>query len=234
MKTSDKSKNRHASSRVLMSRGFTLIELLVVIAIIGILAALLFPAFARARENARRASCSSNLKQIALGISQYVEDADGRYPLDNREAPILTTQGWASTIQPYVKNEQIFQCPSEPTNAAAGSSLEERADKIGFTDYWLNYNLGAGMHESQVTSPSNTLMNGDGSGTVPGSADVYSRARLHLEPSNGPTRHLEGANYAFADGHVKWLKPDVISRGDEGCEGGANAPNGSNATFCAY
>ena len=80
-------------------RGFTLIDLLVVIVIIAILAAILFPAFARAKENARRASCQSNLKQIALGINQYIQDYDERSPLDG-SATDVSTDGWAYTIQP--------------------------------------------------------------------------------------------------------------------------------------
>src|SRR3982750_2052617 len=104
------------------SRGFTLLELLVVIAIIPILAAILFPAFARARENARRASCQSNLKQLGLGVMQYVQDYDEKFPLyaaDNDKA-----RGWAVLLQPYVRSTQILQCPSEsgvaPTTPSAG------------------------------------------------------------------------------------------------------------------
>src|SRR6187401_2552257 len=101
--------NRH-------KQGFTLIELLVVIAIIAILAAILFPAFARARENARRASCQSQLKQIGLGIAQYTQDYDEKYPLVyvcydgtcNSDY-----QYWQGLVQPYMKSTQIFVCPSQ-------------------------------------------------------------------------------------------------------------------------
>src|SRR5690349_15983360 len=96
-------------------RGFTLIELLVVIAIIAILAAILFPVFARARENARRTSCQSNLKQIALGIFQYTQDYDERYPSRFYGNGVNYGGAWAAVVQPYVKSEQLFQCPSEPT-----------------------------------------------------------------------------------------------------------------------
>lgn len=99
----------------LTRRAFTLIELLVVIAIIAILAAILFPVFARARENARRSSCQSNLKQIGLGIAQYTQDYDEKYP----PAFIYNSNGgfdaaWPVLVQPYVKSTQVFICPSDP------------------------------------------------------------------------------------------------------------------------
>ncbi len=97
--------------------GFTLIELLVVIAIIAILAAILFPVFARARENARRSSCQSNLKQIGLGIIQYVQDYDETYPIASQNSTIQSTNSsafgfWMVNTQPYVKSTQVYACPS--------------------------------------------------------------------------------------------------------------------------
>ena len=113
---------------------FTLIELLVVIAIIAILAAILFPVFARARENARRSSCQSNLKQIGLGMLQYTQDYDEQLvrasygPSSNGLSdPAAGRYKWMDAIYPYVKSEQIFSCPSESNLSAfkyntAGSS----------------------------------------------------------------------------------------------------------------
>src|SRR4051794_17055747 len=95
----------HRTAVSTRSQGFTLIELLVVIAIIAILAAILFPVFAKARENARRASCSSNLKQIGLGIMQYAQDNDEMMP-SRREA--LQTDSWRTQIFPYVKSTELF------------------------------------------------------------------------------------------------------------------------------
>ena len=103
-----------------VKRGFTLIQLPVVIAIIAILAAILFPVFARARENARRSSCQSNLKQIGLGIVQYVQDSDERMPYTDSAGgysnSTLASGGtlykWMDSIFPYVKSEQLFDCPS--------------------------------------------------------------------------------------------------------------------------
>ncbi|MEO6906526.1 MAG: DUF1559 domain-containing protein [Abditibacteriaceae bacterium] len=96
--------------------GFTLIELLVVIAIIAILAAILFPVFARARESARRASCLSNLKQLGLGLLQYSQDYDERLPCGSQPYPspfIWTGIGWGGQIFPYVKSTQIYKCPDD-------------------------------------------------------------------------------------------------------------------------
>jgi prepilin-type N-terminal cleavage/methylation domain-containing protein/prepilin-type processing-associated H-X9-DG protein len=99
-------------------KAFTLIELLVVIAIIAILASILFPVFGRARENARRSSCQSNLKQIGIGILQYTQDYDERYPGGGAFYQVNlggtnVYQTWDLTIQPYLKSYQIVTCPSD-------------------------------------------------------------------------------------------------------------------------
>ena len=111
---------RPAAHRV--QKAFTLIELLVVIAIIAILAAILFPVFARARENARRSSCQSNLKQIGLGILQYTQDYDEKFPYG---LPVTGMNwrgvGWAGEIYPYVKSAQIYVCPSDPKGGGAST-----------------------------------------------------------------------------------------------------------------
>ena len=114
-------------------QAFTLIELLVVIAIIAILAAILFPVFARARENARRSSCSSNLKQIGLGIMQYIQDYDEKYPITNSVGELSNTippnnggyydpywnyGSWRYVVHPYVKSTQLYRCPSSSLDRA--------------------------------------------------------------------------------------------------------------------
>jgi prepilin-type N-terminal cleavage/methylation domain-containing protein/prepilin-type processing-associated H-X9-DG protein len=107
--------------------GFTLIELLVVIAIIAILASILFPVFGRARENARRSSCQSNLKQIGLGLVQYVQDNDGWSPgsvtFGKQISGANAATSWPTTIFPYVKSEQIFACPSGESSKVKRSIL---------------------------------------------------------------------------------------------------------------
>jgi prepilin-type N-terminal cleavage/methylation domain-containing protein/prepilin-type processing-associated H-X9-DG protein len=225
--------------------GFTLIELLVVIAIIAILASILFPVFGRARENARRSSCQSNLKQIGLGILQYVQDYDEKYPING--SPAVTAEGgWSYLIQPYVKSEQLLQCPSDTTRAPVGNTTKERAADTGFTDYWYNYNLGPNsgpMSLSQITYASNTVMNGDGTGSL-SDYNLQWIPGWPASPASFSLRHLETANYLFADGHVKSLKPTVVLPGNtpskttgvtgSDCVGGPSTPNGSNVTFCGY
>ena len=121
-------KGQSSTRKCLNRGGFTLIELLVVIAIIAILAAILFPAFAKARESARRSSCSSNLKQIGIGLMQYTQEFDEKYPL-RRFAPFgsgaaysssdsspndYDQNSWRSVVQPYIKSTEIFACASNP------------------------------------------------------------------------------------------------------------------------
>ncbi len=111
---------------MLRKKAFTLIELLVVIAIIAILAAILFPVFARAREAARKTSCLSNMKQIGLAFMQYVQDYDEKLPQSwNGQNDVTQGQqlNWAWAIQPYAKNRQIYKCPSDKYDNAASSYI---------------------------------------------------------------------------------------------------------------
>lgn len=166
--------------------GFTLIELLVVIAIIAILAAILFPVFARARENARRSSCLSNLKQIGLAFIQYSQDYDERMPavFNNEGAGNFTypngdistneARPWYMTIYPYTKNYQIYTCPSASTayNGRYGSaffaySYNYRAPYINCTTYNCGVSMGApnepGANLASIEDPSGTISIVDGS-----------------------------------------------------------------------
>ncbi len=102
--------------------GFTLIELLVVIAIIAILAAILFPVFAKAREKARQISCASNEKQLGLGFLQYVQDNDETFPQGTNAAATASGRGWAGQIFPYVKSVGVYKCPDDATSDNAGNT----------------------------------------------------------------------------------------------------------------
>jgi prepilin-type N-terminal cleavage/methylation domain-containing protein len=168
---------------LLRSCGFTLIELLVVIATIAILAAILFPVFGRARENARRSSCQSNLKQLALGITQYTQDYDEMFPVSTTNTATYTvggpTIGWADGIFPYVKSLQVYQCPSEKFAPNVSPS------QAGYTDYYINKNASDGQQKvAAAQNPTLTILLGDG-GTDDGSV-VYPASTARYR-SNGCT-----------------------------------------------
>lgn len=141
--------------------GFTLIELLVVIAIIAILAAILFPVFAKAREKARATSCTSNMKQLGIGMLQYVQDYDESYPAGNGTwvdgAGVVQSnyQGWAGQIYPYVKTLGIYQCPDDNSTSPATWQL--------VVSYGMNYNIMKstgriqGLQASELTAAANTV-----------------------------------------------------------------------------
>ncbi len=179
------------------SRGFTLIELLVVIAIIAILAAILFPVFARARENARKANCASNLKQIGLGFQQYMQDYDEC--LVHYSLPLVG--GWTNALSPYLKNTGIYGCPSY------------RTTWLGYAYNW--YYLGNGTTSTamaSIQSPSETVAFADASKYDTGADYVGAQ---HINPPHTTTytyisrpawRHGDGANVTFVDGHTKWYK----------------------------
>ena len=120
-------------------RAFTLVELLVVIAIIGILAAILFPVFARARENARRTSCLSNLKQIGIGFLQYTQDYDENGPLTSMAGGMMSmgAYSWTTSTQPYIKSAQVFRCPSDSATRWGAPNLPPDAPPYT-TSYVLN------------------------------------------------------------------------------------------------
>ncbi|RYX86096.1 DUF1559 domain-containing protein [bacterium] len=221
------------SSRPSRHSAFTLIELLVVIAIIAILAAILFPVFARARENARRSSCQSNLKQIGLGVLQYVQDYDERFPVGPQAvAPgsiAGVPYGWAEAIQPYLKSTQIYQCPSETTPPPTLTTVIPVANVKGYTDYWAN-SLALGNSQAAMNNVALTVFAGDGTSVPAGSGTGYymcngtactndgtfptanpvnvasTVAGTPATTTGGMQRHLETANILFADGHVKSLK----------------------------
>ncbi len=198
---------------------FTLIELLVVIAIIAILAAILFPVFARARENARRSSCQSNLKQIMLGQIQYSQDYDEKL-LPVRANGNSAHLAWGNIIQPYLKSTQILVCPSSSGTANSytynyyvgldGKSLAgiefptlvpTFIDANGATDNATYDNV-----SPTFLSQPGRVTQWQGRSTRPTSTGYYNGEAGFIASD----RHLEGANYAFSDGHVKWLKGSTL------------------------
>lgn len=205
-------------------RGFTLIELLVVIAIIAILAAILFPVFAKAREKARQSSCLSNLKQIGLAFMQYAQDYDERLPTDWITLPpgVAWTDrySWRAMISPYMKSTQIFSCPSDSyVYSGALAGLCQNGEGIIPGSYGDNTVHWAGAAPSppgttycklgQIALPAQLILAGDSTG---GSHQIsYQSDTLgFVRTDAGALRHNDGANYCFADGHAKWLKPSAI------------------------
>lgn len=209
--------------------GFTLIELLVVVAIIAILAAILFPVFAQAREKARQSVCLSNEKQMGSALMMYTQDYDQRLPGDvlgypaiyptappNQQRSSHTT--WELLLQPYVKNLQIFLCPShEPHGWIPWQTWWNPKPRV-MNDYGLNYTL---VHPPEPpTYPRN--LSGDLDG-VPYPAetllavDLKSSYKLYMftpwyNPSRYPQRipelqtHHGGANFVYCDGHARWIQ----------------------------
>lgn len=144
------------------TKGFTLIELLIVIAIISLLAAILFPVFARARDNARRATCISNLKQIGLGVMQYLQDYDETYPLRDYRVPsgvpgpdgeILfdTWVFWTQTLHPYTKSHHVYYCPSSRLTADADADVVPGVSQLSTM---LNGNYGISSHITRLSATS--------------------------------------------------------------------------------
>jgi prepilin-type N-terminal cleavage/methylation domain-containing protein/prepilin-type processing-associated H-X9-DG protein len=224
------------------AQGFTLIELLVVIAIIAILASILFPVFARARENARRASCQSNLKQIGLGIMQYTQDYDERLPIVFRWGGEV----WDKGIAPYVGqringNAQdfagVFRCPSDPTEAQnTGYKKRSYSFNSGWQEggndpsSWFYAVRRPGERQSggwdlgvpiaSIPSTATTILIAETPNQWnqfgdPNQAYVFSPVQMaswtNGQVYNPPTYqpiHMDGWNYLYCDGHVKWQRPE--------------------------
>jgi prepilin-type N-terminal cleavage/methylation domain-containing protein/prepilin-type processing-associated H-X9-DG protein len=226
-------KTHNHVARAGTKNGFTLIELLVVIAIIAILAAILFPVFARARENARRTSCASNLKQIALGQFMYTQDYDEKFaPQYNNSAnaTLGNITGWQYLLTPYVKSNQLFDCP----NTKAYTNNTAIADYYLYRSYGVNPYVAPahdGVALAAVGTPSETVLFADNfaedGGTtnyglwvlrVPSACNSAVTWWTLASGSSGGhivQRHFDGANVAYADGHVKWAKlPGPITQDD--------------------
>lgn len=222
-----------------LKKGFTLIELLVVIAIIALLAAILFPVFGRARENARRSSCSSNLRQIGLAILQYVQDNDEVWP----RSKTSSSDGQSTfrlTMQPYMKSTQVWLCPSaygrDSTQVRKGGSPAGTSyggiDPISYYAAVVGYG-GAGAYNSgygfgafpsggdrklsQFAHPSSTIAVMEGQVCKFIELDMNNTNTCAENVGSGLcmwSKHLGTSNLLFADGHVKAMRPSQTIQGD--------------------
>ena len=211
-------------------RGFTLIELLVVIAIIAILAAILFPVFARAREAARKTSCVNNLRQIGTAIQMYSQDYDESLPSGVfGAAGIGGTPAWAqynwsyvfTLLDPYTKNSGIYGCPSA-TGTLVGPAGNQIKVSYGYNEYIYdvsrNWSKEAALSSSQhgvanivlvADSRQHGIINDWDAGNT-GNALYPTNYLARISLANGATPRHEGSNFVFADGHAKFYPVNGI------------------------
>ncbi|HEY0075513.1 MAG TPA: DUF1559 domain-containing protein [Abditibacteriaceae bacterium] len=194
--------------------GFSRWELLALGAVLCVGGALL-PVLAqtidaeRAQQNRRASLCMNNLKQVALGLHQYMADYDEmpRVTLNSQAVPYSKCYGWADATVPYLRTLDYFQCPAESRKG------QDNPMKPGFTDYWLNTNM-SGVSFTDIKAPTRLIILGDGDGGASNSNARYNLNKLPrswiAQPNSPARRHSGEAFYAFADGHVKRCSYQVL------------------------
>jgi prepilin-type N-terminal cleavage/methylation domain-containing protein/prepilin-type processing-associated H-X9-DG protein len=190
--------------------GFTLIELLVVIAIIAILAAILFPVFARAREKARQTSCLSNLKQIGLAETMYQQDYDERTASYQSHPGAASDYNFRAMLEPYMNNDQIWACPSHESSLSYGPNITSVSSN-GSTGHSYLYCF---RRVASFKVPAETAIFADSGGS-------WWRYNSGGYLERMEFRHNEGANISYLDGHAKWVSEGFV----QGEVGNASSSN---------
>lgn len=202
-------------------RAFTLIELLVVIAIIAVLAALLFPVFAKARERGQATVCLSNCRQIGLAFMQYLQENEDRFPLTSETGATLS---WVYTLQPYIKNTQVYRCPNDTSKNWGTGAFEQRG--IRHSSYSLNeWLVGRTSYTalSKIHNPAALIYLSES--TVNTSGDHFHPFSWTNDPDRpggqnrsmfdtvtnqttelSVSRHHSGMNNVYTDGHATWSR----------------------------
>jgi prepilin-type N-terminal cleavage/methylation domain-containing protein/prepilin-type processing-associated H-X9-DG protein len=201
--------------------GFTLIELLVVIAIIAILASILFPVFAQAREKARQTMCASNLRQLGIAMLMYAQDYDETLPLAAYAVSSTDFRLWHDLIDPYLRDKRVWHCPSSlvPIQDATTGSITTHFgyNERYLTNIALDFSNANGHHAvplAAVQTPAETVLLADAQASKLG--NWCGEDGKHLLPPSAPSvdcwgrpasLHSGGTNLFWLDGHVKWLRP---------------------------
>ena len=229
--------------------GFTLIELLVVIAIIAILAAILFPVFAKAREKALANTCLSNTKQIVLSILMYCTDWDSHFP-NNWESTGYgeaaagrvggVNWGWYDPLLPYVKNSALWICPDDQVLQADTPILPNKPSYVGSGNVWGNNGPATiGIAQNFVVNPACTILVGelDGANNNPrlmaGGDYRFSIVNKQAGMYDAIQRHNGGANWGLCDGHAKWYVWGNLYYEYNGAANGLGQPNDTGAGCAA-